>query len=85
MSDYDFPELPSDEELGITEEDRKKYEEDLPDDGPEMSDAELAALLGTPKAPKGAAGKGAVAEGPGAPGFIDFQSTDFNVEGGQNA
>jgi len=46
MSDYDFPELPSDEELGITEEDRKKYGDDLPDDGPEMSDTELAALLG---------------------------------------
>jgi hypothetical protein len=46
MSDYDFPELPSDDELGITEEDRKKYGEDLADDGPELSDKELAALLG---------------------------------------
>jgi len=46
MSDYKFPELPSDEELGITDADRKEYEEDLAGDSPEMSDAELAALLG---------------------------------------
>jgi hypothetical protein len=52
MSDYDFPELPSDEELGITDEDREKYGEDLPADGPEMSDAKLAALLGEPSPPK---------------------------------
>ncbi len=43
MSDYKFPELPSDEELGITDEDR----EHLPDDdGPEMSAEEMRALLG---------------------------------------
>jgi Peptidase family M28 len=47
MSDYDFPELPSDEELGITEEDGK----DLPDDGPEMSDEEMRALLGEEPTP----------------------------------
>ncbi len=46
MSDYDLPELPSDEELGITDEDREQYGEELPDDGPEMSEAELAELLG---------------------------------------
>jgi hypothetical protein len=46
MSDFDFPELPSDDELGITDEDREQYAKDFPDDGPEMSDAELAALLG---------------------------------------
>lgn len=67
MSDYDFPELPSDEELGITEEDRDAYEEEG-GDGPEMSEAELKALLGeearppspTPKT-GGAAGAGAAA------------------------
>lgn len=46
MSDFEFPELPSDEELGITDEDRKALEEDGASDKPEMSDAELAALLG---------------------------------------
>ena len=46
MSDFKLPELPSDDELGITEEDRKKYEEDLPNDGPELSADEMAALLG---------------------------------------
>ena len=60
MSDYDFPELPSDEELGITDADREEYEKDLGDDRPEMSDAELAALLGESPAPKdGSAPKGA--------------------------
>jgi len=43
MSDFKFPELPSDEELGITDEDL----EHLPDDdGPEMTEEERRALLG---------------------------------------
>ncbi|MDA0327873.1 MAG: M28 family peptidase [Gemmatimonadetes bacterium] len=46
MSDYKLPDLPSDEELGITNEDREKYEEDAGGDRPELSDAEMAALLG---------------------------------------
>ena len=48
MSDFDLPDLPSDEELGITDEDREKYGDDLPDDGPEMSAEEMEALLGGP-------------------------------------
>lgn len=53
MSDFDFPELPSDEELGITKEDREAYEEEVGADDPEMSAAELAALLGdTPSSAK---------------------------------
>ncbi len=46
MSDYNIPDLPSDEELGITKEDRENYGEELGADQPEMSDAERAALLG---------------------------------------
>ncbi|MDH3205431.1 MAG: M28 family peptidase [Gemmatimonadota bacterium] len=46
MSDFRLPELPSDEELGITDEDRKALEEDAPADGPELSAQELLALLG---------------------------------------
>jgi hypothetical protein len=45
MSDFKLPDLPSDEELGITDEDRKNLE-DLPQDGPELSAQELLALLG---------------------------------------
>lgn len=53
MSDFDLPDLPSDEELGITDADREKYGDDLPDDGPEMSPEEMEALLGGPApAPK---------------------------------
>ncbi len=52
MSGYDFPELPSDDELGITDADREEYEKDIGDDRPEMSDAELAALLGESPVPK---------------------------------
>lgn len=59
MSDYDLPDLPSDEELGITEEDHQKYGEDLPDDGPEMSEKEMAALLGgSTKSPAQGTSKG---------------------------
>lgn len=60
MSDYEFPELPSDEELGITDEDREKYEEALGDAGPELSAEEMKALLGDdPAAPRsGGAGEG---------------------------
>ena len=46
MADYDLPELPSDEELGITEEDREKYGDAIEDDGPELSNEEMAMLLG---------------------------------------
>lgn len=56
MSDYDFPELPSDEELGITDEDREKYADQVGDDSPEMSEAELAALLGPVTARGGSPG-----------------------------
>jgi hypothetical protein len=51
MSDYEFPDLPSDKDLGITDEDREKYEEEG-SDRPEMSDAEMAALLGNAPAPR---------------------------------
>jgi len=50
MSDFRIPELPSDEELGITDEDRESLEEDLPQDGPELSAEEMAALLGETRA-----------------------------------
>jgi hypothetical protein len=62
MSDWKLPDLPSDEELGITDEDRKKYGEDLPDDGPEMTEQEMAALLGEStkqRLPPASAGTGA--------------------------
>ena len=42
MSDFELPELPSDEDLGITEEDL----EHLPEEEPELSAEERAALLG---------------------------------------
>ena len=46
MSDFKLPELPSDEELGISDADRKALEEEgLKDDGPEMSAEEMAALF----------------------------------------
>jgi hypothetical protein len=49
MSDDKFPELPSDEELGITDEDL----EHLPDDdGPEMTEEEMRALLGEEPKPQ---------------------------------
>ena len=52
MTDYDLPELPSDDELGITDEDRKNLEEDFPEDRPELSAEEMSALLGDAPAPK---------------------------------
>jgi len=62
MSDYKFPELPSDDELGITDDDREQFAKDFPDDGQEMSEAELAALLGeSPVAKPGPAAKPAPA------------------------
>ncbi|HSG09086.1 MAG TPA: M20/M25/M40 family metallo-hydrolase [Longimicrobiales bacterium] len=49
MSDFKIPELPSDEELGIDEKDLEKF---LEDDRPELSEKEMAALLGdAPKPP----------------------------------
>jgi len=45
MTDYKIPELPSDEELGITKEDREKYADEGPSEG-ELSKSELLALLG---------------------------------------
>lgn len=52
MSNSDFPDLPSDKELGLTEEDLKELEGELSDDGPEMSAEEMAALFGEePPAP----------------------------------
>lgn len=46
MTDYKLPDLPSDDDLGITDGDREEYEKNFPDDGPEMTDTEMAALLG---------------------------------------
>lgn len=55
MSDFKIPELPSDDELGINEKDLEKF---LEDDSPELSDKEMAALLGeAPKAPPPPPGK----------------------------
>ena len=80
MSDFEFPELPSDDDLGITDEDREQLEKDFPGDGPEMSDAELAALLGEaspsrsptpPVAPEGAAKPKEATTGKSAKGTPD--------------
>ncbi|HET9948953.1 MAG TPA: M20/M25/M40 family metallo-hydrolase [Longimicrobiales bacterium] len=69
MKDYDLPELPSDQELGITEEDRRSA---APEERPELSKEERAALLGDepgskrgggPKEPGGEKPP----EGPGGP------------------
>ncbi|MEM7414112.1 MAG: M28 family peptidase [Gemmatimonadota bacterium] len=65
MTDFDFPDLPSDEELGITDEDRKAYEEEG-EDRPEMSDAEMAALLGEAPGSKQAGAPAAGAAGAAA-------------------
>ena len=43
MSDFKIPDLPSDDELGINEKDLEEF---LDKDAPEMSDKEMAALLG---------------------------------------
>jgi hypothetical protein len=62
MSDYKIPDLPSDDELGISKEDREKYSGD---DKPELSEKEMAALLGEPSVPpRGAPPKGALPPDP---------------------
>ncbi|HSH76775.1 MAG TPA: M28 family peptidase, partial [Longimicrobiales bacterium] len=66
MSDYELPELPSDEELGITDDDRERYGE-LPEDRPELSEEEMVALLGQTRSPKPGGGSGDAPEGPGRP------------------
>lgn len=68
MSDFKLPELPSDEELGISDADRKALEEEgLKDDGPEMSAEEMAALFGEAPPPAAAAKKPPKREGPPQP------------------
>ena len=49
MSDFDLPDLPSDEELGIDDEDLQEF---IEDEGSELSDAEMEALLGESPKPK---------------------------------
>ena len=67
MTDFDFPELPSDDELGITDEDREVYEKDFAGGEPETSDPELSALLkDVPAKPSAEAGV-ASAAGAGGP------------------
>jgi hypothetical protein len=51
MSDFKLPELPSDDELGITDEDLEELGGEISDDGPEMSSDEMAALLGESSTP----------------------------------
>ena len=51
MSDYKLPDLPSDEDLGLTAEEIKELESEFSDGGPEMTAGEMAALLG--EAPRG--------------------------------
>ena len=46
MSDYDLPDLPSDKDLGLTEEEIKELEAEFSDGGPEMTAEEMATLLG---------------------------------------
>jgi len=53
MTDYKIPELPSDDELGITKEDRERYGDDGSSEG-EMSKDELLALLGDEPSKPGA-------------------------------
>ena len=64
MSDFDLPELPSDEELGITDADREKYGDDLTEDDSELSAEEMAALLGDGAT---TSEKAADTDGPGGP------------------
>ncbi len=52
MTDYDLPELPSDEELGITNEDKEQLDDDFPEEHPELSKEEMVALLGEKFSPK---------------------------------
>ena len=51
MSDYKLPDLPSDDDLGLTPEEIKELEAEFSDSGPEMTAEEMAALLG--EAPPG--------------------------------
>jgi hypothetical protein len=65
MSDYKLPELPSDDELGITDEDKDKYGQESE---PELSPDERAALLGgSGKAPGGPPVGGAGTPPPATP------------------
>ena len=57
MSKYDLPDLPSDDELGISEEDRDAYEAH-PEERPELSKEEMIALLGETFSPKAAGAAG---------------------------
>jgi hypothetical protein len=72
MADYKLPELPSDDELGITKADREALGKDVPDDRPEMTPEELLALLDDTPGPKGApkkeTGRGGRGPAGGAPG-----------------
>jgi len=63
MSDYKLPDLPSDDELGITDADREEYEKHFGDEGGELSEKELAALLGESPTPKKGAPAGSDAGG----------------------
>jgi hypothetical protein len=56
MSKFEPPDLPSDEELGITAEDRKRLEEEAPVERPELSKEEMVALLGETFSPKSGGG-----------------------------
>jgi len=73
MTDYKLPELPSDDELGITEDDRRSFEDERTREGSELTAEEMEALLGGPAGEAGPATPGAgpapprqprVAEGP---------------------
>ena len=68
MSDFKLPDLPSDEELGLTKEEIEALEKELGEDsGPEMSAAEMAALFGEPApAPKAPPAAGAGTQKSGA-------------------
>ena len=67
MTDFDFPELPSDDELGITDEDREAYKKDFGAGEAETSDPELAELLkDVPAKPSAEAGAES-ADGAGGP------------------
>jgi hypothetical protein len=75
MSDYKLPDLPSDEDLGLTAEEIKELEAESSDSGPEMTAEEMAALLG--EAPPTAAGNAShVEDGEAQPSKKDQRATE---------
>jgi hypothetical protein len=64
MNKFDLPDLPSDDELGITEGDLEAYEQGHPEERPELGKEEKAALLGEVAAAPAPAGRRSRWRGP---------------------